>query len=145
MSNNINKKLNNNPNVELENDVNELIDKARSIKTAPLFATIPDQNKTSTENMTSISMMLDDPEGKYDIYYFMRSLLKEYLPEGKKHNKLRKSIYEQKSIFLTGKHKKNDVEKNASNKLFTSNILFTSKHVLRSKRFLTSKNIDVNF
>lgn len=52
---------------------------------------------------------IDNPKEKYELYYnVVNRLLKKHLPKGKQFEKERNFIYEEKNIFLTRGHRKND-------------------------------------
>jgi hypothetical protein len=52
---------------------------------------------------------IDNPKEKYELYYnVVNRLLKKHLPKGKLFEKERNFIYEEKNVFLTRGHRKND-------------------------------------
>ena len=52
---------------------------------------------------------IDNPKEKYELYYnVVNRLLKKHLPKGKQFEKERNFIYEEKNVFLTRGHRKND-------------------------------------
>jgi hypothetical protein len=46
-----------------------------------------------------------NPKESYRLYYTIESILRDHLPKGDKYEELRKTVREEKIIFLTGKRK----------------------------------------
>lgn len=59
-----------------------------------------------------------DPDKSHRLYYTMRSAMMRNLPKGNENKKLRKFIYEEKSLFLNrGKDKNHDGIKNSDERM----------------------------
>ncbi|MGJ8665186.1 MAG: hypothetical protein ACSHW7_02380 [Patiriisocius sp.] len=65
------------------------------------------------EDIFQIDLVDDvqDPEKAYKVYYAIEGILKTHLPKGKENSEVRRFVREEKIIFLTGGHKKDETGK----------------------------------
>lgn len=92
---------------ENEEERLSILAKADEVKGEQLVLT-NDGIKSENELKKFALGSVDDPERKYELYYkgIMR-LLRKYLPKGKKNQKARAFIYEEKNTLLTRGHRIN--------------------------------------
>ncbi len=83
--------------------------KADEIKEETFDFDINGQVEFKNELADIILEQIDDPEAKYNLYYnVVNRLLRKYLPKGNYYKEARDLIYEEKNIFLTRGHRKNE-------------------------------------
>lgn len=94
---------------EQEMEIAQILMKADEIKEETFDFGIDGQIELKNEIADLILEQMDDPEAKYNLYYnVLNRLLRKYLPKGDENKTARDLIYEEKNIFLTRGHHKNE-------------------------------------
>lgn len=94
---------------EQEAERAEILMKADEIKEETFDFDMDGQIELKNELADMLLEQIDDPEAKYELYYnVVNRLLRKHLPKGEQYKPARDLIYEEKNIFLTRGHRKNE-------------------------------------
>ena len=92
-----------------EMEIAEILMKADEIKEETFDFGIDGQIELKNEIADLVLEQMDDPEAKYNLYYnVLNRLLRKYLPKGEENKDARDLIYEEKNVFLTRGHHKDE-------------------------------------
>lgn len=94
---------------EREREKAEILMKADEIHEETFDFGEDGQFQLKNEIEAMLSEEIDNPEAKYEMYYnVLNRLLREHLPKGEENKEARDLIYEEKNVFLTRGHRKDE-------------------------------------